>query len=126
MPKTLIERMIDVKKLYEKERDYQLCAHGDYTQVDSLNLGSFLILIEHYLKKAKELYSGPWTGDLPDWINTCREYEQESHCPAESYEELIKVFALAGAALETYVDIDPEKWRGNIDEDLKKWQKETE
>jgi hypothetical protein len=118
--------MENVCNLYKKERDYQVCAHGDYNNVNSLNLGSFLVLIETYLNKAKESYTGPWSKDKPDWLNSCKEITIEGYGPIDAYEELIKVFTLAGAALETYTDINPEKWRGNVEEDLKKWREEKE
>jgi hypothetical protein len=121
------EKLIEnVCNLYKKEREYQICAHGDYNNVETLNLGSFMVLIETYLNKAKASYSGPWTNQKPDWLVNCKENAVEGFAPVEAYEEIIKVFALAGAALETYAAIDPEKWRGNIEEDLKKWQKEKE
>lgn len=118
--------MQNICNLYKKEREYQICAHGDYNNVETLNLGSFLVLIETYLNKAKESYSGPWSNERPDWLANCAEIQTEGFAPITAYEELIKVFALAGAALETYAAIIPEKWRGNIEEDLKKWQKEKE
>ena len=120
------ELMKNICDLYKKERDYQVCAHGGYNDIEALNLGSFLVLIETYLNKAKESYSGPWTREKPTWLEGCKEIHLEGYGPIDAYEALIKVFALAGAALETYAAINPEKWRGNIDEDIKKWQKETE
>lgn len=119
-----MERTEKVCDLYKKERDYQKRAHGDYNNVESLNLGSFLVLIEHYLDKAKKSYSGPWKQERPEWLINCRENILEGSAPVEAYEELIKVFTLAGAALETYADIDLSKWRSNMEEDLKKWEKE--
>ena len=119
-----MERTERVCELYKKERDYQTSAHGDYNGVESLNLGSFLVLIEHYLNKAKKSYSGPWKQELPDWLSNCRENILEGSAPVEAYEELIKVFTLAGAALETYSEINLSEWRKNIEEDLKKWEKE--
>jgi hypothetical protein len=113
-----------VCKLYAKEREYQNCAHGDYHNIESLNLGSFLVLIEEYLNKAKKSYSGPWKQELPDWLNNCRENILQGAAPVETYEELIKVFTLAGAALETYAEINLSEWRKDIKEDLKKWEKE--
>ncbi len=110
--------------LYKKERDYQVCAHGDYTNVETLNLGSFLVLIEHYLNKAKASYSGPWKSEKPPWLNGCKEDSIEGFSPIDAYEELIKIFTLAGAALEVYTDINIARWREDIEQDLKKWEKE--
>jgi hypothetical protein len=119
-----MDKTENVCNLYQKEREYQKCAHGDYNNVESLNLGSFLILIDHYLEKAKKSYSGPWKQNLPEWLTNCRENVLEGSAPVEAYEELIKVFTLAGAALETYAVINLSEWRNNIEEDLKKWEKE--
>ena len=40
-------------RLYEKERDYETCVFGDYSQVPSLNLASFIVFLDIYLKKVK-------------------------------------------------------------------------
>jgi hypothetical protein len=40
----------------------------------------------------------------------------------KAYEELIKIMALAGAALETYTDIDPAKWREDLEAHMSKWK----
>jgi hypothetical protein len=118
------EKIKQISQLYAKERNYQLCAFGEYENIQSLNLASFLLLIEKYLEKAKKSYVGPWTKELPNWLNDCQESFTEGSAPVETYEELIKVFALAGAALETYADFNLSEWRQNITEDLKKWEKE--
>jgi len=116
------EKIKKINLLYEKERDYQLCVFGEYENVESLNLASFLVLIERYLQKAKKSYAGPWSNKLPPWLNTCQEYYNQGTAPIETYEELVKIFALTGAALETYADFNLSEWRENITEDSKKWK----
>ena len=114
---------MDIKKLfhlYQKERDYQKCCFGEYSDIDSLNFASFLLFIEQYLTKAKEGYSGKWGPQLPSWLKSSAEMKSGSS-PVTAYEELVKVFVLAGAALETYADIDPEEWRKDPEEDIRKW-----
>ena len=118
------EKIKKINDLYFKERNYQLCAFGEYENIRSLNLASFLLLIEEYLQKAKKSYTGPWTKELPPWLAGCDEYHLDDSAPVETYEELIKVFTLAGAALETYANINLKEWRENIENDLKKWEKE--
>ena len=118
------EKIKKMNDLYSKERAYKLCAFGEYENIRSLNLASFLLLIEEYLQKAKKSYTGPWTRKLPTWLKACDEYHLDDSAPVETYEELIKVFTLAGAALETYANIDLSEWRENIENDLKKWEKE--
>lgn len=98
-------------KLYEKERDYQNNIFGEYKNNPSLNLGSFLLFLDNYLQKCKKYYVSKWTDELPPWMLSSREYSEQGSCPADSFEELIKIFALAGAALESYVAIDVSKWR---------------
>lgn len=111
-------------KLYQKEREYQKCCFGEYKDLDSLNLASFLLFIEEYLNKSKKGYCGPWKTDSErsEWLLNCKEM-WEGSSPEMAYEELIKVFTLAGAALETFAEIDPEKWRENPEEDFAKWKK---
>lgn len=108
-------------EIYRRERDYQKCCFGEYKDIGSLNFASFLLFIEQYLKKAKEGYCGPWQKQLPDWLSACKEMEEGS-APIEAYEQLIKVFVLAGAALETFADVSPPNWRDNADEDGQKWK----
>ena len=98
-------------KLYEKERSYQLKIFGDYKDNPSLNLGSFLLFLDNYLQKAKKDYTSKWTNDPPIWMLSSKEMVLQQSCPSDSYEELIKIFALAGAALESYTAIDVSKWR---------------
>jgi hypothetical protein len=111
-------------KLYQKEREYQTCCFGEYEELNSLNLASFLLFIETYIEKSKKAYCGPWQPEFTysEWLKNCKEM-QEGSAPEKAYEELIKIFTLAGAALETFTDIDPERWRENSEEDLVKWKK---
>jgi len=111
----------NIIEVYEKEREYQQKCFGDYSDLEHLNFASFLLFIEKYLKKAKEEYNGLWDKELPDWMNNCDEFDRGS-APVKAYEELIKVMALAGAALETYTDLDPEHWRKDPEEGSK-WKK---
>jgi len=111
-------------ELYKKEREYQRCCFGEYKDVDSLNFASFLLFIEEYLKKSQQGYCGPWVTDIEraPWLLNCKEL-LEGSAPQKAYEELIKIFTLAGAALETFADIDPDKWRENAEQDFVKWKK---
>lgn len=109
-----------VKELYTKERDYETLVFGKYNNNKSLNLASFLTFLEFYIDRAKQSYCGKWTGDLPPWLKTCKEKEEQGTAPTRSYEDLIKIMALAGAALESFAEVDIDKWRedGSI---KKKW-----
>ena len=111
--------MNKVVEIYKKEREYQQRCFGDYKNLP-LNLGSFLIFIEEYLQRAKKAYSGLWQKELPDWLVGCEEM-QDGSAPVKVYEELIKVMALAGAALETYSVLDPNQWRTSPEEG-RKWR----
>lgn len=112
-----MEKLIE---LYIKERSYQKKCFGNYKNISSLNIASFLQFIEDYLERAKKSYSGQWQKNLPEWLDGSTEMKNGS-CPIEVYSNLIKLFTLAGAALETYAEIDPDKWRQNADEDSQKW-----
>ncbi len=79
-------------------------------------------LYEQYIKKAKAAYAGKWEKDLPPWMETCIEHQNGGFAPVQAYEEIIKVIALAGAALETYSVIDVSKWRENVESDISKWK----
>lgn len=107
-------------KLYKKEREYQKSVFGEYKNNPCLNLGSFLLFIDSSLQKAKKYYVSKWTNDLPTWLLTTSEYKSQESAPAEAYEELIKIFALAGSALESYTAIDSARWRENGIKD--KWR----
>ena len=108
--------------LYEKERDYETCVFGDYSKVKSLNVASFIIFLDIYLKKVKDAYASKWETELPPWLLTCREFEQDGTAPVKAYEEIIKIMALAGATLEAFTEIDKTKWRDDLEEDIKKWK----
>ena len=114
--------IIELLELYNKEREYEKCIFGEYKDVSSLSFPSFLIFLKEYIDKASIAYSGKWETDLPDWLRSCREFEQDGSAPVKAYEEVIKIMALAGAALETYADIDPEKWREDLEAHIKKWK----
>jgi len=118
-----MDNITQLFQLYQKEREYQRCCFGNYADLDSLNFASFLLFIEEYLGKAKKGYCGKWDDleNLPEWLRSSKETTQGS-APAEAYEQLVKVFALAGAALETFADINPEEWR-NDPEESRKWLK---
>ena len=110
-----------VISIYKRERKYQKYCFGDYTKIDQLNLASFLEFIEEYLSRAKKSYCGRWHDDLPPWMKSCKEIEMGT-APTKVYEELIKVMTLAGAALETYAELNPDKWRENPEEEGQKWK----
>lgn len=112
----------DLIELYYKERDYQKQIFGSYESKQVLNISSFLTFIDNYLKKAKDNYCQPWVNfeDLQnsnnpefDWFKNSIEMQMQGAAPILVYEELIKIFVLAGAALESYIDIDVEEWRNN-------------
>jgi len=114
-------KMDEVIRLYMKERKYQRSIFGEYANNPKFNIATFILFVEQYIKKAKEKYVNVWTDELPPWLEGCKESENNSTAPVEAYEALIKVFALAGAALEAFADIDVEKWRA---EGIKeKWRK---
>ena len=112
---------VDIMKLYFKERDYEIKVFGDYADDQSLSFPSFLLFLKTYVDKAIEAYTGKWERELPPWLKSCKELENHGVAPIKAYEEVIKIMALAGAALETYTEIDAEKWRENSDKDSEKW-----
>jgi len=109
-------------ELYSLEREYQKKVFGDYRNNDSLNLASFIVFLETYLKRAKESYVESWSSELPPWLMECTEFDDQGTAPVKSYEFIIKIMVLAGAILETYTDIKPEEWRKDGIKD--KWRKE--
>mgnify|MGYP000929617168 CR=1 FL=1 len=114
------DKLIEV---YKKEREYQKSVFGNYQDNPSLNLGSFLLFIESSLQKAKKYYVSKWTGELPPWLLTTSEYLSQQSAPADTYAELVKIFTLAGAALESYSAIETSKWR---EEGIKdKWKEQS-
>lgn len=108
-------------ELYKKERNYQKECFGEYSRIKALNFASFLNFIRIYLEKSEKEYSGVWDQHLPPWLIDCKERIDGGSAPVKAYEELIKVMALAGAALETYTDINPQEWRSDPEEG-KKWK----
>lgn len=116
-----IEELFEV---YKKEREYQREAFGDYKLNSTLNIASFLTFIEEYLEKAKKAYVYDWTPNKPPWFEQSKESAVMSSSPIRTYEHLIKVFALTGAALEIFLEMNPEDWRA---EGVKeKWIKKEE
>ena len=114
----------EVTKLYEKERSYQRDAFGEYQNNPSLNLASFLEFLDDYVKRAKEEYVTKWTPSLPPWLKNCKEQQLQGSAPVRTYEHLVKIMTLAGAALEAYADINIEEWRS---EGVKsKWREHNE
>ena len=112
----------EIIRLYCKEREYQESVFGNYAHQPALNISSFLGFVEFYLKRAKDAYVGKWKAFLPPWMTSCREASLPGPAPVGTYEDLIKVFALAGAALEAYAEVDVEHWR---EEGIKeKWKEE--
>ena len=112
-----------LKALYDKEREYQLHAfEKEYADMPEFNPASFLLFLERYTNQARDDYVGQWERNLPLWLNTTYEHENCGLTPVNFYADIIKIFALAGALLETYANIDPVDWRVNPDEDAKKWK----
>jgi hypothetical protein len=103
-----VEELFEV---YKKEREYQRKAFGEYRLNPTLNVASFLTFIEEYLEKAQKAYVYDWTSNKPPWLKTTKEFTVVGLSPVKTYEHLIKVFALTGAALETFLAMDPESWR---------------
>ena len=107
-------------EVYCKEREYQTKVFG---KNPSFNVASFLEFIEVYLEKAKKSYVGKWDSTLPEWLESCKEMQDQNSAPADTYSYLIKVMALAGQALELFTDVNPEEWRnGGIKE---KWENQS-
>jgi len=113
-------------ELYKKERIYEESIFGDYKDDPNMNIASLIIIIEQYLEKAKKAYISKWSSELPSWLIYAKEQGDVNlnpwPAPVETYEELIKVFALTGAALEAFTLIKPENWRENGIK--QKWNKE--
>jgi len=108
--------------LYKKERDYETRIFGDYANIEALSFSSFLLFLKEYIDRSFTAYTGKWDTKLPPWLINCKEFQQDGSAPVKAYEEIIKIMALAGAALETYANIDPEKWREDLELDLCKWK----
>ena len=75
------------------------------------------------MDKVEKAYAGVWSSKekFPDWLKNTVESENGGTAPVEAYENLIKLMALAGAALEAYVEVDVDLWRRNPELDSKKW-----
>lgn len=112
----------EIIELYKKEREYEECVFGNYAEVKSLNVASFIILLKNYINKIEKAYSGKWNKELPPWLLSCREFENNQSAPVEVYEHLITIMTLSGAALESFTRVDPNEWRVNPDVDKKKWE----
>jgi len=115
----------DIIKLFIKERDYETCVFGDYKNDPTLNLASFITFLKIYLNRVEQAYTGVWSSKekFPDWLKNTDESKNGGNGPIEAYENLIKLMALAGAALEAYAEIDVDSWRRNPELDSKKWSK---
>lgn len=113
----------DIIKLFIKERDYETCVFGDYKNNPTLNFASFITFLKIYLNRVEKAYAGVWSPKekFPDWLKNTVESKHGGTGPVEAYENLIKLMALAGAALEAYVDVDVDSWRRNPELDSKKW-----
>lgn len=111
----------DLYDLYEKERAYQRKLFGNYVDNPALNFGSFILFLDRYIAKIKKSYVNAWDKNLPPWLLECSEYNLQGTAPVEAYEELIKLFTLAGAALEIYTNINLSEWRTGGPKD--KWLK---
>jgi len=121
MEGNVTENEESIIEIYRRERDYQSMCFGNYKDVKSLNFGSFLQFIEAYLERSKKAYSGKWDRQLPEWLSDCEEMKEGS-APVEAYEQIIKVMALCGAALETYATLCPYEWRKDPENDGQKWK----
>ncbi len=108
-------------ELYKKEREYERQTFGDYKDIKSLSFPSFIIFIKQYIEKAEKAYAGKWPRELPEWLENCAEFEKNGTAPVEVYEQMIKIMALAGAALEAYSEININKWREDPEIDRIKW-----
>jgi hypothetical protein len=122
-------RVNDVVQIYLKEREYEKAVFGDYESLPELSFPSFLIFLKQYIDKALEAYTGKWDTELPPWLRGCKEMGDSEgtefgSAPVKAYEEVIKIMALSGAALETYTNLDASKWRKNPEEDAQKWRRD--
>ena len=120
-------RLNDVIQIYLKEREYERLTFGEYKNLTELSFPSFLIFLKQYIDKAIQAYTEKWDTELPPWLKSCNERNEltpTAAAPVKAYEEVIKIMALAGAALETYTDLDASKWRENPKEDSMKWKRD--
>ena len=93
-----------------KELDYQETIFGDYSKDENLNVASLILIIEEYLEKSKKAYVSKWKHERPEWLVKSKE-GINGPAPVATYEYLIKTFALAGAALKAFTEIDSDLWR---------------
>ena len=84
-------------ELYIKEREYQKEIFGDFKDNPTLNLASFLILVDKYLKKATNSYLDKWHSNLPDWLLSCKECEQQNTTGAEPDVAVAPMIVVGGA-----------------------------
>lgn len=101
----------EIIELYKKERDYENILFGDYKNLTELSFPSFIIFLRRYINKIEIAYTEDWSSEKPPWFKSSKEFDGSGSAPISAYKELIKLFALAGAALETYTEIEVEKWR---------------
>jgi len=104
----------DLIKLYLKERDYQIERFGKYSDLPELSFPSFILFLKTYIDQMVESYTKEWKSidQFPEWLHWSKEIEYGSAtAPVQAYENLVKIFALAGAALETYTLFNIEDWR---------------
>jgi hypothetical protein len=109
----------EIIELYLRERAYEKTLHGNYKDLSQLSLPSFIIFLRRYLAKMEQAYTENWTNERPEWLISCKEFNECGSAPIKAYEELIKLFTLAGAALETYTEVKANKWRVNTDDSPK-------
>ncbi len=102
------EKLLEV---YEKERDYQKRVFGDPSKAPCLNVSSFLLFLQNYIEKANKDYVDKWESKKPKWFKDSAEYTLQGSAPIKTYEQLVKIMALAGAALEAFAELDPDFWR---------------
>jgi len=115
----------DIMIIYDKERKYQREVFGDYNQDKSLSFPSFIAFLKTYAREIELYYTKRWQTEKPDWMIDCAEHNNHGVAPIKAYEQTIKLMALAGAALETYTQLDPDNWRKNPHQDAEKWKNQT-
>lgn len=103
-------RVEDLFEMYIREREYQKEVFGDYSDNPALNFASFITFLDLYLQKVKNSYCDKWDENPPAWIMSTPEFKSIGMTPSNAYEHLIKLFVLAGAALEQ-IDVNPTEWR---------------
>ncbi len=106
----------EIKKLYDKEREYEEFMFGDYKKINSFNVATFLEFLRFYIDKATTSYTKEWNSNLPPWLKNCIESDEQKTAPVITYDCIIKIMTLAGAALETYTNIDVDEWRKNLNQ----------